>query len=618
MTGELKQAALDYAARGWPVLPLHNPTPDGGCSCAAVECSSVGKHPRTAHGLNDATTDQAKIKEWWTRSPDANVGIRTGAESGFFVLDVDSAEALELLTSFGRKIPLDALCQRTGKGWQFLFKYPDFKVGNSTAKIALDVDVRGDGGYIVAPPSMHYTGRRYEWKAQGQPGPAPEWLLDDLRPTVRPTKPATAPTMRHAAPDAYLEAALQSEAGKVQAAPAGTRNDTLNRAAFSLGQLEAAGLSHADAERVLVDAAVAAGLEEDEARKTFASGWGNGRQDPRAIPERPLSTRQIALTGSSCRAEAEEMGQTAPGTSAAGETQAFVGGPFIDWSRFWDRDHDQAEWVFEDVLARGRGHALYATHKEGKSLFMLYIVAKMATGNAPIVVIYLDYEMGQDDVYDRLESMGYGHDSDLSRLQYALLPSLPPLDTVAGATELTEIVDRVHDEWPDHHTVVVIDTISRAVSGEENSSDTFRDFYACTGIELKRRGITWARLDHGGKDPTKGQRGASGKGDDVDLVWKLARTENGVCLHRELSRMHWVPEKVTFGLTEEPLKYRRLTDDWPAGTDDTANLLDRFELPLDASVRGAQAVLKAAGEGRRQMVIRAALRWRRERPGGAS
>ncbi len=151
--------------------------------------------------------------------------------------------------------------------------------------------------------------------------------------------------------------------------------------------------------------------------------------------------------------------------------------------------------------------------------------------------------MTEADVFDRLEDMGYGPESDLSRLRYALLPSLPPLDTITGADALMALLDAVQAEWPAHHLVVIMDTIGRAVCGEENSADTFRAFYNFTGIELKRRGLTWMRLDHGGKDSDRGQRGSSSKGDDVDVVWKLKPTENGVSLQRDVARMSWVPEQ---------------------------------------------------------------------------
>ena len=292
---------------------------------------------------------------------------------------------------------------------------------------------------------------------------------------------------------------------------------------------------------------------------------------------------------------------------------------FIDWATFWDRDRSEAEWVYPDVLARGRGHAIYAIHKAGKSLLMLYLAAEIATNNEKCVVIYLDYEMTEADVFDRLDDMGYGPHSTLSRLRYALLPTLPPLDTAAGAVALMEMVDGVQAEWPDHHVVVVIDTVSRAVKGKENDADTFRDFYFHTGIRLKRRGVTWARLDHGGKTAEQGQRGSSSKGDDVDVVWKLGKTQNGVKLHRELARMSWVPEDVVLRLVPDPLRYMRLAGDWPEGTSETATMLDVLDekrlaaglVPL-TTTRLAQKALKDIGEPTRRTVVCAAVRWRKE------
>jgi KaiC/GvpD/RAD55 family RecA-like ATPase len=287
--------------------------------------------------------------------------------------------------------------------------------------------------------------------------------------------------------------------------------------------------------------------------------------------------------------------------------------PFVDWTTFWDAERSEAEWAFPDVLARGRGHAIYAAHKMGKSLLTLYMAAKLATAGEPFVVLYLDWEMSPSDVRERLEDMGYGLGSDLSRLLYALLPALPPLDTPEGAWALTALLDRVQKDWPEHHLVVVIDTIGRAVNGEENSADTFRAFYAHTGIELKRRGCTWLRLDHAGKASEQGQRGSSAKGDDVDLVWKLTKTENGLQLHRELARMSWVPEHVTFKMNESPLDFVRLASDWPTGTDELAYWLDKYGVDLDASASTAMTVLRDHDMRKRKQIVLAALRWRREK-----
>ena len=83
------QNLLSYAHLGWPVLPIHSPAA-GACSCGQTDCASPGKHPRTVHGLKDATTDEAQIDEWLCKWPDANVAIATGITANLVVLDIDT------------------------------------------------------------------------------------------------------------------------------------------------------------------------------------------------------------------------------------------------------------------------------------------------------------------------------------------------------------------------------------------------------------------------------------------------------------------------------------------------------------------------------------------------
>jgi len=282
---------------------------------------------------------------------------------------------------------------------------------------------------------------------------------------------------------------------------------------------------------------------------------------------------------------------------------------FIDWPELWAGE-DHQEWLYDNVFALGRGHAVYAQHKQGKSLFVLWICVQLATTRSDVDVIYLDYEMTRDDLRERLDDMGYGPDTDLTRLHYALLPSLPPLDTGEGAGALLDLVDAVHN--PDLQTFVVIDTTGRAVQGEENSNDTIREFYRWTGTPLKRRQITWARLDHAGKDPTRGQRGGSAKGDDVDVIWKLTQQdEGGVRLHRDASRMSWVPETVTFGMTHDPLRFEAGVELWPAGTLELAKALDALEVPVDISRRQARELMREHGLHGENLVLGKALKYLR-------
>lgn len=284
---------------------------------------------------------------------------------------------------------------------------------------------------------------------------------------------------------------------------------------------------------------------------------------------------------------------------------------FVDWDDFWHAERSGDDWLYPDVFALGRGHAIYATHKAGKSLFTLFCAAELVTTKDNVAVIYLDYEMTEDDLRERLEDMGYGPEADFTRFHYALLPTLPSLDTAQGGEALDQLVAQVQDMHPDCHLFVVIDTTSRAVHGEENNADTYQDFYRFTGIRLKRRGVTFTRLDHAGKDPARGQRGSSAKGDDIDLCWKLEPTDNGVRLKRDLTRISWARESVSFAVTQEPLTYKR-AQTWIAGTLDCAKALDEIGVPLDAPSGDAIKALREAKQGRRKEIVLDALRYRRD------
>lgn len=183
------RAALAYVERfGWAGLPVHS-VKDGLCTCGKPDCSNPGKHPLTRNGVRDASKDPATIARWWHRWPWANVGIATGAVSAFFVLDIDGeqgAESLRELEQKNGKLP-ETVEQLTGGGGRhILFRQPDFTVANKV-RLASGIDIRGDGGYIVAAPSGHISGRAYNWELSSRPGEveiadAPEWVLAMLRP----------------------------------------------------------------------------------------------------------------------------------------------------------------------------------------------------------------------------------------------------------------------------------------------------------------------------------------------------------------------------------------------------------------------------------------------------
>jgi hypothetical protein len=183
----IADAAHGYAKRGWLVMPLHTPTAQG-CSCGRGECPNPGKHPRTVHGLKDASSDPTTIRKWWGLWPNANIGIVTGAESGILVLDVDGKQGEESLIELERRgclLPDTYTVQTGGGGQHVYFLWPEgVDVRNSQSRIAPGLDIRGHGGYVVAPPSLHASGTWYEINEPAiPPASCPETLLSLIQET---------------------------------------------------------------------------------------------------------------------------------------------------------------------------------------------------------------------------------------------------------------------------------------------------------------------------------------------------------------------------------------------------------------------------------------------------
>lgn len=281
--------ALRLAERGWPVLPCHTPCTDR-CSCGTSECPSPGKHPRTRRGLHDATCDLDVITRWWRRWPAANPAVRTGAApdgGGLVVIDIDphagGGASFERLTSEHGQLPA-TLEVHTGSGGRHLyFDHPGTPVPNSAGRLGAGIDVRGDGGYVLVPPSQHRSGGTYRWATRHELAELPGWLLDLVDPACRRVAaPALATVPSDRAYTAWASAALDGEVASVRGAMEGCRNHTLNRAAFALGQLVAGGhLAEHEVVSALTSAALAAGLGERETRTTIASGLRAGLDRPR-------------------------------------------------------------------------------------------------------------------------------------------------------------------------------------------------------------------------------------------------------------------------------------------------------------------------------------------------
>jgi hypothetical protein len=253
---DLAKAALWYAGIGWRVFP----------------CVPCRKQPAVKGWPERATTDERRIAAWWRARPDCNIGVACGAASDLHVLDVDRHDAdgeEALRAALGRLGPLPVTIeQRTGSGGrQLFFRYPvGHDCRNTTARIGGGLDTRGEGGFVVVPPSIHPCGRRYRWSR----GPHETDLADlphgwiarlERREDVATAGPIVPPrSVGHAGMLAFVARQVP-----------GNRNAALYWAARKLSEQSRLGIVRWPGDRALIHAAEACGLGQGEAARTIAS-----------------------------------------------------------------------------------------------------------------------------------------------------------------------------------------------------------------------------------------------------------------------------------------------------------------------------------------------------------
>lgn len=268
----------------------------------------------------------------------------------------------------------------------------------------------------------------------------------------------------------------------------------------------------------------------------------------------------------------------------------------LDWSAFLARDLGPPDFLAGRLMVRGHQVALVGDGKAGKSLFTQEWAWRMAAGlpflddcaHAPLKVLYVDMENAEEEIQERLLAFGATPDT-LTNLVYLSFPMFRPLNTADGAADLMEVVDEYRPE------VVILDTISRMIVGKENDADPWLALYRQTLVRLKKRRISSIRLDHFGKDATRGARGNSTKTQDVDAVWELTPTERGGDLLR-LARTH-----TRSGKGPDELLIRRhgelIGDQWkPGGTwHSIASDEDRPAITPDPMARFTPAARRVLG-----------------------
>jgi hypothetical protein len=271
----LRDAALSYGAAGLPVFPL----------------IVGGKTPAIAGGFHSATTDAETIKRYW-RIPNHNIGIPTGAASGFWVIDLDppdGEDSLGFLQAQHGELPATRTARTPRGGFHIFFRYPG-PIPSTASRIARHVDTRGDGGYVAVSPSVTAAGA-YTWCGDptAELATAPDWLVDLARkkPTISERAVAgIADRRRLRDPTAYGRAALEREIAALASTLAG-RNNALNRASFRLHQLVSGGeLPESGIVDRLIAACHANGLVDDDGlpavMKTIRSASSAGLKNPRS------------------------------------------------------------------------------------------------------------------------------------------------------------------------------------------------------------------------------------------------------------------------------------------------------------------------------------------------
>jgi len=510
--------ALAYAGVGWHVLPLHTPRPGGACSCGR-RCSSPGKHPRTRNGVHDATTDEERIRTWWSMWPDANIGIACGP-SGIVAIDVDPRHGgdeswAELRRQIGDWID-DTVSAQTGSGGShYVYRAPPgARIGNIVSSerfqgaLGPGIDVRGWGGYIVAPPSLHASGAVYAWYAGFGPD---EHDLMVLPEQLQERIDVPAPSVADHTPVTLREL--------LDGVPEGERNVTIFRVAAKLRYVD-----------VPVDLAVRLCAEIAE----------------RCTP--PLPRAEVERTVRS--AYRYEPGGLAVVTSpVTQETPQPDRGARRLLGELISQPEPPTDWVVEPVLVGGRVHLLYGEPESGKTIVALsWALSLIGQGHN---VLFVDEEGGEVAIAGLLRSMGADPETVDRHLHYLPAPGLGQPEDLAWLTGYAAGIQA---------RMVLIDSLTDmlAIAGVDENAGTEVTGWMVTvaqAIAHQPHAPAVVLVDHIPKDAENtryavGSRAKKAKSDVLWLVTKVApfdRTTIGqVRLTRHKNRPGVLPDGITY------------------------------------------------------------------------
>ena len=576
------QTALAYAKQDIRVIPI----------------KQGEKRPPMQGWQNAATSDPTTIRQWFEgQFKDCGLGIATGQfrDRYLVVVDIDDrqqfsgSETLRDLEELNGPLP-DTVEVITGSGGRHIYFLTDQPIRNeASGRLGVGIDIRGVGGQVVAPPSTHPNGKTYEWVegksiAQQPPANMPLWMVLIL--TDKPTEDT--PVLHQ--PTTSL---LEEDGPASRYCAATTWHDLLRQDGWTLAHTDQTGESHwtRPGKDIREGTSATTGWQGKDIIKVFTTSITNL---PAGAYTRFGYTASMHHLGDRSAFAKKLLQDNKPLIPVEQPTK--TDNILINWEDFWNQSFPAEDWLVEPVIPRNQLVVIFAPGGTGKSLLALYIAAALATGKEifaeakpPTNVLYMDYEMSQAVLYERLTAMGYDHNTDLTRLHYASLPPIGSLDKPEGAKQICDLARACQAE------LVIIDTFARAVEGAENDADTVRNFYRWTALNLKQEGRSLMRIDHAGKDLKKGARGTSAKNDDVDLVWQMTKIDGQLVLIRQKHRHTWIPERINLVIHEQA---RMFTHDIKGGErlDQAIKMLEELNIDLTKSQDAVWAEVKDRAE----------------------
>lgn len=531
--------ALSLAARGLAVCPQRNWGDGDGWK-------PIAKFPERA------TTDPAQIRKWWRDWPESRVALITGERNGISVLDVDvknGKDGLASLSALGfddhrAMSPVRTITPSGGLHLFFAYK-PDLKA--RVGKIAPGLDVRNNGGFVIAPGSIK-NGDRYlvegEELARGMPLPDwPETLTSPETPERQPVSIQVASEFHRQWARDYLN----TLATEVAATPEGGRQAALNNASLWAGGAGAHGaLSREESATVLIDAGKSCGLSDREARSTFNHGWGDGLRKPVDLPVDHGALEDF-----------DDLGNEVAGQCGCPDKSTclceLLGIPMAPQKRGgnleWFVDAvmpKSAPYIVKDVLDQGASSVMYGPSNAGKTFVALDLAYHLASAQegddwcgrrvTRTAVMYCALE-GGNGFKKRLLALRSKHGgADVPFAYRCAGANLLAKDDKGDVKTIVRMAREMHGDRraAGLPTMIVIDTLSRALAGgNENGPEDMTAFIANVDRIRADTGAHVMIIHHTGKDTAKGMRGHSSLIAAIDSELEVARPDSGrtVTLH---------------------------------------------------------------------------------------